>query len=226
MTFFKSIKKDILFVSIIYIVIGYLLLSKGSSCVELVITILGYSLMAIGIFEIIRYFITKIDDRYKRNGFILGVGLMALAIVILICKYSLSDIATVAFGVAVFVSGALKIQDGIDAKKIGTKSFGTYMILMIICFAFGALIIINYFYFLDYRWLYVVSGLGMMFSGISDLFSNIYLAIIKTKYEKAKEKDVEIKEDIKEEIKEEEPIKKAEFTRIDVDDSEKEEPLE
>ena len=144
----------------------------------------------------------------------------------MICKYSLSDIATVAFGVAIFVSGALKIQDGIDAKKIGTKSFGTYMILMIICFAFGALIIINYFYFLDYRWLYVVSGLGMMFSGISDLFSNIYLAIIKTKYEKAKEKDVEIKEDIKEEIKEEEHIKKAEFTRIDVDDSEKEEPLE
>ena len=82
MTFFKSIKKDILLVNVIYIVIGYLLLSKGSDCVELVVTILGYSLMAAGIFEIIRYFVTKIDDRYKRNGFILGVVLMALSIVI------------------------------------------------------------------------------------------------------------------------------------------------
>ena len=230
MTFFKSIKKDILLVNVIYIAIGYLLLSKGSNCVELVVTILGYSLMVVGVFEIIRYFVTKIDDRYKRNGFILGVVLMALSIVILICRYSLSDIATVAFGVAIFVSGALKIQDAIDAKKIGAKSFGTYMILMIICFAFGTLVIINYFYFLDYRWLYIVSGIGMMFSGISDLISDIYLAIIKTKYEKAKEKDNEIKEDEEVETKEEEPINKTEFTRIDVDipkdDPEKEEPLE
>ena len=70
----------------------------------------------------------------------------------------------------------------------------------------------------------------MMFSGISDLISDIYLAIIKTKYEKAKEKDKEIKEDEEVEAKEEEPINKTEFTRIDVDipkdDPEKEEPLE
>ena len=69
----------------------------------------------------------------------------------------------------------------------------------------------------------------MMFSGISDLISDIYLAIIKTKYEKAKEKDKEIEEEVETEIKEE-PINKTEFTRIDVDipedDPEKEEPLE
>ena len=221
MTFFKSIKKDMILVSAIYIAIGYLLLSKGSSCVELVVTILGYGLMAVGVFEIIRYFVTKIDERYKRNDFILGIALMATAVVVLICKYSLSDIATVAFGVAIIVSGALKIQDAMDAKKIGSQRFGTYMILMIICFAFGALVIINYFYFLDYRWLYLVAGLGMFFCGISDLFSNFYLAAIKSKYEMAKEEPK--KEEEKEEPKkEEEPVKEAEFTRIDVDDTKEE----
>ena len=104
MTFFKSIKKIMLLVNLIYIVIGYLLLAKGSACVELVISLLGYGLGIAGIFEIIRYFLIKIDERYKRNDFILGIALLALAIVILICKYSLSDITTVALGIAIIVS--------------------------------------------------------------------------------------------------------------------------
>ena len=60
------------------------------------------------------------------------------------------------------------------------------MILVFICIAFGALVIINYFYILDYRLLYISAGIGMLFSGITDMVSNLYLAYAKTKYEKGK----------------------------------------
>ena len=185
--FFKSIKKILLSVSVIYIVVGCLLLIDGSACVEFVVSLLGYGLGIAGIIEIIRYFVTKIDERYKRNDFILGVVLLAVAIIILLCKYALSDIVAVTFGVAIIVSGALKIQDSLDAKKIGKSHLKTYLILMFICIAFGALVIINYFYILDYRLLYISAGIGMLFSGITDMASNLYLAYVKTKYEKMKE---------------------------------------
>ena len=58
---------------------------------------------------------------------------------------------------------------------------------MFICIAFGALVIINYFYILDYRLLYISAGIGMLFSGITDMVSNLYLAYAKTKYEKGLE---------------------------------------
>ena len=220
MTFLNSIKKALLLVNVIYIAIGYLLLAKGSACVEVVVTILAYGLMLAGIIEIIRYFVTKIDDRYKRNDFILGIVLMALAIVTLICKYSLSDITTVAFGVAIIVSAALKFQDALDAKKIGKNHFGTYLTLMIVCIAMGVLVIINFFYILNYKLLYATAGIGMLFAGISDLVSNIYLSILKTKYELAKSK-----EETAQETKNEEPVKEetteetveAKFTPIDAD---------
>ena len=189
--FFKSIKKILLLVNIIYIVVGCLLLIDGSACVEFVVSLLGYGLGIAGIVEIIRYFVTKIDERYKRNDFILGIVLLAAAIIVLLCKYTLSDIVAVTFGVAIIVSGALKIQDTLDAKKIGKSHFKTYMILMLICVALGALVIINYFYILDYRLLYISAGIGMLFSGITDLASNLYLAYVKSKYEKSKELESE-----------------------------------
>lgn len=184
--FFKSIKKILLLVNIIYIVVGCLLLIDGSACVEFVVSLLGYGLGVAGIVEIVRYFLIKMDERYKRNDFILGIVLLIGAIIVLLCKYTLSDIVAVTFGVAIIVSGALKIQDSLDAKKIGKSHIKTYLILMFICFALGALVIINYFYILDYRLLYISAGIGMLFSGISDLISNFYLAYVKTKYEKAK----------------------------------------
>ncbi len=218
MTFFKSIKKIMLLVNLIYIVIGYLLLAKGSACVELVISLLGYGLGIAGIFEIIRYCLIKIDERYKRNDFILGIVLLALAIVVLICKYSLSDITTVALGIAIIVSAALKVQDAIDAKKIGSNLFGTYMILMIICIGLGALVIVNFFYILDYRLLYISAGIGLLFAGLTDFMSNIYLAILKTKYEKNKEINTVDNQESNEQVKEEETVEETKFTPIDADE--------
>lgn len=207
-----------LLVNLIYIVIGYLLLAKGSACVELVISLLGYGLGIAGIFEIIRYCLIKIDERYKRNDFILGIVLLALAIVVLICKYSLSDITTVALGIAIIVSAALKVQDAIDAKKIGSNLFGTYMILMIICVGLGALVIVNFFYILDYRLLYISAGIGLLFAGLTDFMSNIYLAILKTKYEKNKEINTVDNQESNEQVKEEETVEETKFTPIDADE--------
>lgn len=184
--FFKSIKKILLLVSLIYISVGYLLLTKGSASIEFVVMLLGYGLGIAGIFEIVRYFLIKVSERYKRNDFIFGTVLLLLAIVILLCKYALSDIVVVALGIAIIISAALKIQDCIDAKNIGKSHYKIYLTLILICIALGALVIINYFFILDYRLLYFSAGIGMLFSGISDLLSNIYLAFSKTRYDKKK----------------------------------------
>lgn len=242
--FFKSLKKELLIVNIVYILIGYLLIVKENAAIEMVISILGYGLMAVGLIEVIRYFLTKIDDRFKRNDFIIGVVLMAVAVIVLICKYSLSDVTVVAFGVATVVSAAFKIQDAMDAKKIGAHVTSTYMVLMIMCLLFGALDILNYFYnFFHVGLMYLVAGIGLAFCGITDLISNLYLAAIKTKFEKVKANATIEKPDpkantpkpepiVQDEPKQEEPIVEAKFEPINVDspkekdDPDTEEPLE
>lgn len=242
--FFKSLKLDLLLVNIVYIIIGYLLIVKKNLAVELVVQILAYALFVAGLIEIIRYFATKIDDRFKRNDFIIGIALIAVAIVVLICRYTLADITIIAFGVATVVSAAFKIQDAMDAKKIGAHVFGTYFILMIMCLLFGGLDILNYFYnWFNIGLMYLVAGIGLAFCGITDLISNFYLAGIKAKFEKAKENATIEKPDpsantpkpepvVQDEPKEEEPVVEAKFEPINVDTKpkeetpDKEEPLE
>lgn len=238
--FFKSLKKDLLLVNIVYIVIGYLLIVKKNAGVELVVEILAYVLMAAGLIEAIRYFITKIDDRYKRNDFIIGIILMNVAIIVYICKFTLADIAIIAIGEAAVVSAAFKIQDAMDAKKIGAHVFGVYFILMIICLLFAALDVLNYFYnWFNVPLMYLIAGIGLAFCGFSDLISNFYLAGIKTKFEKAKANATieqpnpkantpKVEPVVQNEPKQEEVAVEAKFTPIDVDSKEdpnKEEPL-
>ena len=88
---------------------------------------------------------------------------------------------------------------------------------MIICLAIGALIIVNPF---KEETLYLVTGFGLIFSGVIDIISNIYLSILTVRYEKRLQKGIDVnkEEDAKENIPE------AKFTRIDVD--QKEEPLQ
>ena len=74
--------------------------------------------------------------------------------------------------------------------------------------------------------LYISAGIGLLFSGLTDLLSNIYLAVLKTKYEKNKEFkpsddqkiiDVEPSELVKEEQTTEENTSETKFTPIDAD---------
>lgn len=195
MVFLKSIKRNLLIISIMYVLVGYLLISGQGTNNELVAMVLAVGLGLSGIFSMIGYLLMSVKERYKRNEFIDGALLLIMAIYLYTENIYLIDFKEI-ISLAIGMSGIIKIQDLFDAKAIGKKVSGTYFGLAVICFVLcifiGQNILIPEFL------IYYVSGIGMIFAGISDLGSNIYLAACNSAYE-AKMREEEESEKIIEE---------------------------
>lgn len=188
MTFLKSIKKNLLIVSAIYIVVGVLVVMDQGKSMDLILTIFAGGLAVVGLLNMIRYLFIPIEERYKRNDFVFGAIILALgAYLFKELSYFLVN-ATMIFGIAMCISGFISIQDLFDSKMIGMHKTGVYLMSALICEVMGLLSIINP--FVPGVTIYVLTGIGMLFCGVSDLISNFYLAGARAKYEKGvKEKE-------------------------------------
>ncbi|MDO4501335.1 MAG: DUF308 domain-containing protein [Erysipelotrichaceae bacterium] len=222
MIFLRSLKKGMIVISIALALMGYFVLTQKEMAATLVLNVFAYGLMACGLLTMLHYFFLKIEDRYKRNDFVVGLIFIVLGFVVLFSKTYLSTILTYVFGIVNILIAVLFIQDFFDAKRIGVKSFGMYFSFLAISIAFGVLIIMNPF---KSNLIYIIAGLSLIYCGITYFISNIFLAFNKAKYEKKllKEKEEKEKEETAavEEVKEEEPVKEEEsetkFERIDLD---------
>ncbi|MBR0462029.1 MAG: DUF308 domain-containing protein [Erysipelotrichaceae bacterium] len=240
MTFLKSIKKNSILIAAMYGVMGYFLILQKEKSLDIVLTVLAAGLAAAGFFSIVRYFLLKIDERFKRNDFIIGIVLIAAGAVIYLVKNNISDMTDNIFGVMMIVNGLFCIQDALDAKYVGMSSVGVYILLMLIEIGIGAIIILKPFEIDNSK--YILIGGGMLLCAVENILSNIFLAIYRTGYEvklRKKEKEEERLRKAEEEARNkasepepeveiEEPKLSFEVPEVDntEDDPEEEKPLE
>jgi len=196
MTFLRVLKKWMLFVSLTLCLIGYFLITKGQESIDIGLKILSYVLMFAGVFEIITYFVLKIRKRYKRNDFVIGLIVLILGITLLIFKAKVVTVTEMFLGLLMFISAIYKIQDSMDCKRIKNSHLSIYLTLTIICIACGVLVILKPF---SNETFYIVAGCGLIFSGVTDFISTIYLAIIGTialkQLEKEEQKNIKQEDD-------------------------------
>lgn len=204
MVFLKAIKKVSILISLTYIFIGYKLLSLKAKANEVVFTFLAVSLCVIGLFIIIRYLLLKINERYKRNDFVLGAIILMIGVVLLFVKELVIAFDYLILGSLIIISALTIVQDAFDGKAIGMKPVTGYMVLMVVELGIGALVLINPF---KEELSFIIMGISLIICGLGTFVSNFVLAAIKAKAEaKPKEEIFEPIDEIKEENKEEKEI--------------------
>ena len=213
MLFFKSIKKSLLVISLAFIAVGYFLYVKKVASLDYILYILGAGLVVASLISIIRYRSLKINESYGRNDFLYGLIYGTLAILTFIFRNQVKGIIAIVLGILIILSAAIKIQDMIDAKKCGSTLAGLYITLMIIAIAAGVLVIIDPF---NIETFYIFTGASMMFCGITDILSNIYVAIKKTIFEgkRIKQEKQKVKEDLKAEQERKEELEALKLEKI------------
>lgn len=170
----KSIKFSMLLISCIFITIGIMLLLNNKESYELIMKILVYGLAISGVFSMIKYFFTNVRRRFKQDDFIIGALLISIAMLLYITKDGAAYLTEKILALAIIVSGLHKIQDMFDSIALGKKTVGIYLFGFVICAGLGALFLFDI--IKSENLFYVLLGLGMCVSGISDLVSNFYLA--------------------------------------------------
>ena len=174
MQILKELKWNNIIASILMIVLGIVLLIFPSLSLSVITNMIGIAAIIGGLFSIIKYFTLDLKDSFYRNDFLFGIIILTLGILIMFKPAFFISLIPFILGIAIIFSGFVKLQDGIDAKRMGYDGSILYIILAIIDIIFGIVILFDPFSAAGV--MFMIIGIGLIYSGVSDLYTTLYLS--------------------------------------------------
>lgn len=182
MKFLKSLQINALIMAIIYVGLGLLFILMPETVTASIAIILGIVLLVAGVVYIINYF-RRWDIEYRSNGLAIGILFIFGALFLFFQSNLIEMIIPLLLGLAVVVSGTIKLQNAIVLYKTRERMWIPVLVLAVICLVLGFVIMIDPFGTLSA--LVIVIGIGLMLSGLSDLVIIILMAHNTAKLERA-----------------------------------------
>lgn len=193
----KSIKWNSMVFAMCYIGMGAYFIVNPYLAQEDLCILIGYVMIILGIGNVLFYLIRKMETSFYRSDFQSGLILVTVGLIAIAYKPLFIELVYLIMGIIIMISGYSKLQDCVDTWRLGSSHGILYLILALISIGIGLLIITNP--FLDTITVHYVIGAGLIYSGISDLFSSIYLSTKMIRFRKDKETKKN-EETIKEEL--------------------------
>lgn len=130
--------------SIVFIIIGILLVWKADLALKIISYILGGIFIIIGVFRVIQYF-AMYKEHYELYNYELIYGLMAVVIGIITVYYSsiIETILRIIIGVWIIYSSFIKLTLSLKMRDIGASVWIYSLIFAIIMFICGLYVILN-----------------------------------------------------------------------------------
>ena len=151
------------------VILGLVLLIAPGVAVSLVFNGVGAICIAIGAFNLIRYFALEVKASILSNALAAGILLIIGGLAIILFKDGLMSIIPVFFGVAILIAGVGKLQGALNLRRMNAGRWYVELIFAAISTIFGALILLNP--FSTALLLMRVIGGALLIEGISSLIS-------------------------------------------------------
>ena len=170
----KHFKWQSMIAAVLYLIVGLLLLFYPQSIAVLICNLVGAGMIVYGAVLIISYFMMDLQDSLFRNDFVFGIVWILLGILVIKEKSVFQAMIPFIMGIMIISSGFLKLQDGIDAIRMGYPKSWVYLIMAAISIVLGLVILFNL--ISANALLYQIIGAGLVYCGISDLYFTITLS--------------------------------------------------
>lgn len=140
---FKKTGMYSLISSIVFAVLGIILIAYPEGTVKVISYILGIMFMLIGIYKVINYFMTK--GSYDLYNYDLAFGIIAIILGIVTIAYSkeITAIFRIIIGLWIIYSGIIRLSLSLKLKTLGTNAWKYSLILSIIMLLCGIYVIAN-----------------------------------------------------------------------------------
>ncbi len=184
----KKMKWNVIISSVIYVALGVILLLWPEMTAKNICYVVGILCFAIGIINLIDYIRKDYSVEAYRYNLVYALLLVLLGVVIFVKVETVIAIIPFLLGFAVTISGLLKFQNAVDLIRMKYQGWGLVMVIAILNVAFGVVLVMNPFE--SAMVLFICIGIGMIYSGVSDLITTIMLS----KCIKNVEKQIEKKE--------------------------------
>lgn len=127
-------------ISLIFVVLGVLLVSKPDATVGAISIILGILFIALGVLKVIEYYTTE-----PKEDWLLTISLVSVifGVVILFASDSVLAFFRVILGIWIIVTGVMDLQTIMVWKQVKSPYWTTSLILTILMILAGIIILIN-----------------------------------------------------------------------------------
>lgn len=176
----KNLKWSSIIIAICYIVASIVFFLDPNLTKEAICSWIGYGLIIAGGLYVLTYFLHPVQESFMKTDLRDGLMLLTIGVMALIKKEIFIGIVYFAIAIVIMVSGFKKLQDCVDAWRLGLKYGVTYFVLASVSIVVGLFILIDS--TLSIRTLHNLIGIGLLYSGASDLVSTIFLASKMTAY--------------------------------------------
>lgn len=168
----KEMKKSIVVSSLLYVLIGVLLIIFPGLLLKYSIYVMSAVLAIVGIISVISFFVKKIGDE-KNNG--LFTGLIALFIAFFVYWYQgmIKDLIPLVLGFVIVVSGILTLQDAVNTMRIKSMSWIPLLITSLVKIGIGLFAVLYPDNTADL--ILRIIGAGFILSGLSDFVITKYV---------------------------------------------------
>lgn len=174
MRILKELKWQSILYAALYIVLGVILLLFPETTATTLCYAVGGAAIVIGAVSVCIYLFRDVSRNTYRNDFVSGLVSILLGIFIFYKVDLIISLIPFVLGIAVIISGFLKLQDCIDVRRMGYGSGLALFILAIINVVLGIVLVLNP--FSTAILLFRIIGIGLIFSGISDLVTTLYMS--------------------------------------------------
>lgn len=170
----KKLKWNVIISSVIYVALGVILLIWPEMTAKNICYVVGVISIAVGVVNLIDYIRRDYSVDAYRYNLVYGLVFILLGVVIFAKVETVISIIPFLLGFAVTISGLLKFQNAVDLVRMKYSGWGVIMIVAILNIAFGVVLILNP--FASVMVLFICIGIGMIYSGVSDLIATIMLS--------------------------------------------------
>ena len=161
-----AVKTGYIVVSVLFCVLGAVLLVMSERCVPWIGRALGIGMVVCGAIKLGGYFSKDLCRLAFQYDLVSGILLMVFGIIILLRPSSLMNLVTIVLGLYILADGVFKIQIAVDSKKFGLSRWWAILVPALICVVFGAMLI---FFPAGTRAVTVIMGIDLLAEGLLNI---------------------------------------------------------
>lgn len=171
--FINELKWNKIVYGAILVVVGLILFLFPGQISEVISMVVGLFFLFMGIVVIVTYLTKRVEMVFGSNRLVIGAAFITLGIFVMRRADFVVSIIPFILGLIVLVSGVNKLQSFIDLKRLHSDGGIVTLVFAILNIVFGVVLIINPF---DAAIVLLkVTGIALMFSGVTDLVATFIL---------------------------------------------------
>ena len=168
----KTAKIGYIVISILFCVLGVVLLARPETSVPWIGRLLGIGMIVFGLIKLVGYFSKDLFRLAFQYDLAFGVLLIVLGTIVVAHPAGTMRFLSIMLGIPVLADGLFKVQIAVDAKRFGMPKWWTVLLLAVCSVALGIVLLLYPFgtALLAIRFM----GLAMILYGIQELTSTAY----------------------------------------------------